>query len=154
MAGIAVRFVADIEGTIEGDTRVLTGITNSSGYVIFSVTLEYTGWEVGHSIAVSLIAGDGYSVLSGQNRWTNVSYDLNSQFQVAIDEDGNGVHDVWEMQLAQKFCPNLKLHSQDQGVRPVPVEIMDRNGDFVLDWNDVILDIYTVAGDKIGSISM
>ena len=46
---------------------------------------------------------------------------------------------------------NLKLHSQDQGVRPVPVEIMDRNGDFVLDWNDVILDIYTVAGDKIGS---
>ena len=105
MAGIPVRFVADIEGTIEGDTRVLTGTTNGSDYVIFSAILDYRGWEVGHSIAVSVIAGDGYSVLSGQNTWTNVSYDLNSQFQVAIDEDGNGVHDAWEMQLAQKFCP-------------------------------------------------
>jgi len=142
MDGILVRFVADIEGTIEGDTRVLTGITNSSGYVIFSVTLEYTGWEVGHSIAVSLIAGDGYSVLSGQNTWTNVSYDLNSQFQVAIDEDGNGVHDAWEMQLARKFCPSLQLSHPTYWVAPEPVEYI------TLSKNDLWMSIFNMGDGR------
>ena len=68
-----------------------------------------------------------------------------------LDTDQNGIADEWELPLAEKFCPNLTLHSGDQGVRPVPVEIMDRNGDYEMDWQDVIVNVYTEAGDPIGS---
>jgi hypothetical protein len=61
------------------------------------------------------------------------------------DKDGNGVFDEWEYELAKKFCPVLKLHSGDRGGRPVPVEIMDRNGDGKLGSEDIIVEVIEVA---------
>lgn len=71
-----------------------------------------------------------------------------------LDLDGNGIHDSWEMPLAQQFCPYLILHSGDNGVRPVPVESMDRNGNGVLDWEDVLVRCYNLGGQYVGELYM
>jgi hypothetical protein len=44
-----------------------------------------------------------------------------------------------ERPLVQKFAPKLILTARDQGVRPSPVEIMDRNGDGRLGWEEILL---------------
>ena len=43
---------------------------------------------------------------------------------LAVDLDNNGIEDLNEQVLANKFCPCLVLHAADQGVSPEPVEIM------------------------------
>ena len=92
---------------------------------------------------------DRYTVISSSNTSTTMSYNLYPEFEVLSDLDQNGINDAWELPLAEKFCPNLTLPSDDQGVRLVPVEIMDRNGDGELDWQDVIVDVYSMDGDPI-----
>ncbi len=66
----------------------------------------------------------GYTMLSNTDPIYSIHYSEQASFTAAIDEDGNGVHDLVELQLAQKFCPSLVLHSGDQGVCPEPVDIM------------------------------
>jgi len=72
------------------------------------------------------------------------------------DLDQNGIADDYELPLAEKFCPYLILEAADQGVRPVPVEILDRNGDGKLGWEDLYAIVkyepnnyYDIPVDKI-----
>lgn len=88
-----------------------------------------------------------YSILSSEDTTAQSWQTIWTEFVVVTDLDGNGVYDNWELLLAQKFCPSLFLHSGDQDVRPVPVESMDRNGDGVLGWEDVLVTTYPLGSD-------
>lgn len=74
---------------------------------------------------------------------------------VAIsDNDGNGITDAIELRLAKKFAPKLILTAGDQGVRPSPVEIMDRNGDSRLGWEDVLIWVVALDGTPLGEFRL
>ena len=88
-----------------------------------------------------------YSILSSEDTTAQSWQTIWTEFVVVTDLDGNGVYDNWELLLAQKFCPSLFLHSGDQDVGPVPVESMDRNGDGVLGWEDVLVTTYPLGSD-------
>ena len=150
--GVDIKVLIQIFGTEGDNSTILYGTTNSQGWVNLSTTLDYFGYELGHSMIASL-NDDRYTVTSSSNTSTTTSYNLYPGFDVVIDLDQNGIHDDWELPLAEKFCPSLTLHSGDQGVRPVPVEIMDRNGDGELGWQDVIVDVYDYSGNFVGYLS-
>ncbi len=142
VSGVNVKLFVHIYGT-EGDGyAILYGITNSEGWVNLSTTLYYQGYEEGHYM-LAYINDDRYTVLSSSNTYTTTSYNLYPDFEVILDLDQNGINDNWELPLAEKFCPSLKLHSQDHGVSPEPVEIM---GDFYGVWARV----WTLGGTCIG----
>jgi hypothetical protein len=63
-----------------------------------------------------------YTIISSQNTYTYTNQTIWPEFVIALDVDGNGIHDSWEMPLAQKFCPTLKLHHASEWVAPEPVE--------------------------------
>ncbi|KAA3657744.1 MAG: hypothetical protein DWQ10_12615, partial [Calditrichaeota bacterium] len=152
-SGIDVKLVVRTY-TIEDDLHIvnLYGTTNSQGSVYLETLIPPELSESLYDMQASMTEAD-YSVLVSSSTWTNSQNYLYPYFKVGKDLDGNGVQDDLELALASKFCPNLSLHSGDNGVRPVPVEIMDRNHDGDLDWQDVIVDAYTVAGDFIDSFS-
>lgn len=126
-----------------------TGTTNSLGFAY--VYLTAPGYLDFMSVTIN---NPNYDVLSAQGTFGETSFYLYPTFNVGLDIDGNDVIDAWEMPLAQKFCPYLILHSGDNGVRPVPVESMDRNGDGVLGWEDVLVLLYDIAGNPHGEYGM
>jgi len=135
-------------------TEAALGKTNSSGSLYLSKTINYTGTVNNYKVLVKINPSlCGYAPtepIGGYIEYVNYSGRMYPTFKVMLDKDSNEIYDPWELSLAQKFCPNLKLHSGDSGVRPVPVEIMDRNNDYELDWKDVVLDVYSITGQFIG----
>lgn len=124
--GVDVKVLIQIFGTEGDNSTILYGTTNSQGWVNLSTTLDYFGYELGHSMIASL-NDYHYTVTSSSNTSTTTSYNLYPNFDVVIDLDQNGIHDDWELPLAEKFCPSFKLHSIediDQWIAPEPVEIM------------------------------
>jgi hypothetical protein len=91
-----------------------------------------------------------YTIISSSNTSTTSYVRIYPVFNIGVDSDGNGVFDGWEMQLAKKFCPSLYLHSGDNGVRPVPVESMDRNGDGELGWEDLLVTCFNLGATNLG----
>jgi hypothetical protein len=87
------------------------------------------------------IADRRYRVLE-RREIVRSQHDLHVVFIAAVDG--------MELPLVQKFAPQLILTAADQGVRPSPVEIMDRNGDGRLGWEDVLVEVYNLAGDSLG----
>jgi hypothetical protein len=99
-----------------------------------------------------------YTVISSQNTWSNSATRIYPVFNVGLDYNDNDVYDAWEMPLAKKFCPVLFAPLEDRGLqfgvtngfttlRPVPVEIMDRDGpngqtDGKLTYHDVEVDFF------------
>jgi hypothetical protein len=85
---------------------------------------------------------------------------------VGLDYNDNEIVDVWEMPLAQKFCPVLYQPKNDSGapfgvtgtnytLRPIPVQAMDTNGDGILNAEDVYVDVYnTSLGQFVGRWKM
>ena len=94
-----------------------------------------------------------YTLIQATGDITYTGNTLYPQFWMKVDADNNGIADDWELPLAEKFCPYLILHAADQGVRPVPVEIMDRNSDGVLGWQDVLVGVASVGGNTISYVN-
>jgi len=131
----------------------VTGTTDANGYAYLEIYIPaefLEGLDYMHATEID----PDYSVLSIENTWTHSWQTIWPEFEVVYDTDGNGVNDLWENPLAVKFCPTLYLHSGDQGVRPVPVESMDRNNDGTLGWQDVLVHIYDLDGDFVGEYEM
>ena len=90
-----------------------------------------------------------YTAIQCSGNYTTTGNTLYPEFWVKEDLDQNHVADDWELPLAEKFCPYLILEAADQGVRPVPVEILDRNGDGKLTWQDTYVGVNPVGDSHI-----
>ena len=102
ISGVQVRFNVEIYGT-EGDGYdTVYGTTNSSGYVYLSTIVYYEGYEEGHHIWASIIDGR-YTVISSYNTYSNVSYDIDPDFDVIFDLDKDIIDDGIETEIAEKF---------------------------------------------------
>jgi len=124
----------------------VSGWTDSEGDVFLYVDVPED------AILDSLFArmeDESFTLIDSWGTYSNWNTAIWPRFVVIHDEDQNGIRDEWELPLAQKFCPYLILHGADNGVRPVPVEIMDRNGDGILGWEDIIVDVLTVGADHV-----
>ncbi len=145
LAGVPVRL--EVHTTTMFDFDI--GTTDMNGYVYLAVTadgfLDYM---------YVTITDQDYEILSSQGTYTETSNYLYPTFDVGLDINRNDVVDGWEMPLAQKFCPDLRLHSLDYGVSPVPVESLDRNGDGALGWEDVLVRLYDTSGGYHGEFDM
>jgi hypothetical protein len=145
-----------------------TGTTNGSGYVYLYVTAP--GFLEDMWVYINSTA---YIVLSSQNTHTSTSYYLYPVFNLGYDGNDNDVVDAWEMPLAQKFCPVLFQPKDDKGflwnapspsgvnyvLRPIPAQSMDSDGPFgqpdgILDYHDVDVDVWNVAGQFVGTYPM
>lgn len=65
-----------------------------------------------------------YTTLSATRNYTTTAYYLYPEFVVALDLDGNGISDEWELPLAEKFCPTLVPNHPTGWLAPESVEIM------------------------------
>ncbi|MFQ5606220.1 MAG: hypothetical protein ACE5HS_23355 [bacterium] len=119
------------------------GVTNSSGQAYLSCWIPTQYADDLYKMEAAMISYD-YTILYSENTITYSLSRIYPRFDIGIDMDDNQIIDVWEMPLAQKFCLYLILHSEDNGVRPVPVESMDRTGDGQLGWEDVLVRVYEV----------
>jgi len=120
------------------------GMTDSQGQATPSCSIpweqaEQPGWQ---SLRIS---DSRYNVLE-RKELSRTAHALSMSFIAAFEG--------MEMPLVQKFAPKLILTAGDQGVRPSPVEIMDRNGDGRLGWEDVQVQVYTIAGDPLGEFKL
>lgn len=150
--GVEIKFLVTCNNGSSPFTDWAYGTTDSNGWFYLTIQIDYWMYPYLSYMSAS-VDDDRYTTLSSQNNFSRIGSEICPAFVVIHDEDGNLIKDEWELPLAKKFCPNLTLHSGDNGVRPVPVEIMDRNYDYVIDWRDVIVDVYTISGDPIGSFS-
>lgn len=164
LQGIQIRMVASY-GLYEEDFetgfpewRIYTfskvGYTDANGNVLlegFVNVTAYYPWKYKFYDLKVLMESPNYSIVSHSGDYSQLSH-TSAYFTIGEDEDGNGVYDEWEYELAQKFCPVLKLHSGDHGVKPVPVEILDRNGDGILNGEDVYYRIINLALYDLGEL--
>ncbi len=140
--GVDVKVLIQIFGTEGDNSTILYGTTNSQGWVNLSTTLDYFGYELGHSMIAS-IDDDRYTVTSSSNTSTTTSYNLYPGFDVVIDLDQNGIHDDWELPLAEKFCPTLILHHPTEWLAPEPVEYIG------VDKQDLWFLLYNANGQVV-----
>ncbi len=141
ISGVQVRFNVEIYGT-EGDGYdTVYGTTNSSGYVYLSTIVYYEGYEEGHHIWASIIDGR-YTVISSYNTYSNVSYDIDPDFDVIFDLDKDIIDDGIETEIAEKFKPVLHKNSYDlqQGLQ---------NFDNLLSDGSFTLKVYNDLGSQI-----
>lgn len=96
--------------TTSGVFATATGTTNSNGFAY--VYLTTPGYLDFMSVTIN---NPNYDVLSAQGTYGETSFYLYPTFNVGLDIDGNDVIDVWEMPLAQKFCPVLFAPIEDRG---------------------------------------
>ncbi len=80
IVGIPVTFHAEINGTIDGSTVLLTGYTNDDGFVIFSQTLNYWGWEEDHYIRTTI--NDEVFTMLAENTESSTSYSIQAKHWV------------------------------------------------------------------------
>ncbi len=123
LAGVPVRMELHTTLAYEWDVRT----TDSNGYVYIPLTapgfLDYM---------FVTITNSNYQILSKQGWYTETGYYMYPTLTVTTvtvidDVDGNGVHDPWEMPLAEKFCPTMVANphaSTNKWIVPEPVEIM------------------------------
>jgi len=74
---------------------------------------------------MAYVSSSGYTTIQCSGNYTTTGNTLYPEFWVMKDLDQNGVADDWELPLAEKFCPTLKLHHPTEWVAPEPVEIMN-----------------------------
>ena len=121
--------------------------TDSRGQAYLSCTIYN---DVDHIDPLRLRLSDSrYSLLSTETL-DRSAMTIEKRYVVIRDEDHNRVTDDVELPLARKFAPKLILTARDGGVRPSPVEIMDRNGDRRLGWEDALIAVRTINGDYVG----
>lgn len=144
---VEVKFEVKVysEGGGQSYYQYVHGNTNSSGYFSLHIDVPPSGYPIlGYMLAT--ISDDGYETIQASGNYSQIGSSIYPAFWVnCIDEDDNGIKDAWELPLAEKFCPYMVLHAADQGVRPVPVEIMDRNGDKKLGWEDILVEVHLAA---------
>jgi hypothetical protein len=109
-----------------------------------------------------------YTVFSSQNTWSNSATRIYPVLNVGLDYNDNEIVDVWEMPLAQKFCPVLFAPKEDRGLlfggglitlRPIPANVMDIDGpngvpDGKLTYHDVYVEVTNLNGDPVGEWEM
>lgn len=130
-----------------------TGFTDSDGWAYLECVIPGEFAE-GLAEMRARITDLSYTIYDWDDIYTYTNQAIWPVFVLLWDPDDNGVLDSWELPLAQKFCPYLILDSRDNGVRPVPVESMDINGDNVLGWEDVLVNCYNIGGNLVGVLQM
>jgi len=156
VANVRVNFIVRM-WFIEGyETDAVSGYTDANGFAYLYIDIKVPrtwGGFTGRYLA-SGMTDDDYTIVSSVGTSTSGDFSIWPEYSVGLDQDHNKIADAWELSLASKFCPILKLHSGDQGVRPVPVEIMDRNSDGVLDKFDLLIDVYNLAAQFVTTKSI
>ncbi len=128
------------------DTEYCTanGVTDARGWGLLSCSIPWELAQQGDSIGLS-IASSRYKVLERRELSRSAS-----ELSLLIVAAADGT----ELPLVQKFTPKLILTVGDLGVRPSPVEILDRSGDGRLGWEDVLVEVYNLAGDPLGEFKL
>ena len=121
-----------------------SGKTNSQGQVTLTCSIPWDQAVQANSQSLR-ISDSRYNVLE-RKELMRTAHTLSMSIVAAFEG--------MEMPLVQKFAPKLILTAGDQGVRPSPVEIMDRNGDGRLGWEDVLVQVYTIAGKSLGEFKL
>jgi len=135
------HYFCDAEGDTDGAGQA---------YLRCSIPPQYAEEPDGVYLA---IADGAYSVL-GVTEADRRAFNVQQSFTAIRDRDHNLISDAVELPLARKFAPQLVLHSADRGVRPSPVEIMDRNGDGRLGPEDVLVQVYNLGLMKLGEFRL
>ena len=131
----------DGETNLSGEAN---GYTNQYGYAIVSYLIDGE-YDPELEFMEASVINPPYSTVNAIGNRSTSSNPIYPEFWIVLDQDQNGIADAWEMPLAQKFCPELFLQEDDQGVRPVPVEILDRNDDGQLGWEDIYVGVTPVG---------
>ena len=100
------------------------GYTNQYGYAIVTYYIDGE-YDPELEFMEASVMNPPYSTLYATGNRTTSSSTIYPEFWIIFDEDQNGIHDQWEIELAEKFSPTMKLHHPTAWVAPEPVEIMN-----------------------------
>ena len=103
---------------------------------------------------MAYVSDSYYTAIQCSGNYTATGNTLYPEFWVKEDQNQNDIPDDWEVPLAQKFCPHLVLEAGDGGLRPVPVDIMNKRGSSKLGWEDCFVKIYSLGGYDYGSVGL
>jgi len=133
---VSLTVTAEDRITLQPLGGAVSGKTDANGYVVLNY---YISWDYDPDLIdmMAYVSSSGCTTIQCTGNYTTTGNTLYPEFWVIKDTDQNGIDDDYELLLAEKFCPYLILEAADQGVRPVPVEILDRNGDGKLGWEDL-----------------
>ncbi|MCK5148607.1 Ig-like domain-containing protein [bacterium] len=129
VSGVAVKLTVD---AVIGDEerysviRTCTGYTNSNGYVSLTCYIDYYDYPQMNCMFVDVIE-PGYTHAIATGVYSTMSRTLYSDIWIMpihADEDENSIPDIWEQELAEKFCPSFDLHHSTRWIAPEPVECM------------------------------
>jgi len=124
--------------------------TDQQGYAFVELFITvpsdwYNGWK---NVYVSDISGQingvDISVVESNDTQSNYYFNIYPSYVVIEDNDQNGIHDPFEMQLAQKFCPTYILNSATDFIRPEPVQYLG------VEKQDLRFFVYNIDGQEIG----
>ncbi|MCG8605762.1 hypothetical protein MJD09_12295 [bacterium] len=118
-----------------------TGTTDNNGYLFLSTPFLPGDLVLMRVYRLSV----QYSTISSENTSTTTATTLFPEFHLGADSDVNGVVDVWELPLAEKFVPSFRLHSSTDWIAPEPVEYINADATSGL-WFSVI----NITGQKVG----
>jgi len=155
--GIPLKLDVQTTGPWGPNICIQNGATDSQGWAYLECQVDPNYSETLDLMVVTM-TNTAYAIGSSQNTSTSSYASIYPFFTIGLDVNENDVVDAWEMPLAQKFCPVLFAPLSDRGLpfglsnalstlRPVPVEIMDRDGpngqpDGILDYHDVEVDVF------------
>jgi hypothetical protein len=119
------------------------GVTDANGNCYLSVEVPNSEYDYLSYLRVDVIDPDFVATQSLYN-YANYYANLNPRFVVILDLDQNGIDDGWEVSLAQKFCPTLKLHHTSEWIAPEPVEYIG------VSKQDLWFQLYNLLGQVVG----
>ncbi len=171
LAGVAVQLWVHTWYGNESDPETYdcfkNGVSGSGGAVYLECLIPAELSEGMLFMQVSM-TDSRYTVFSSQNTWSNYATRIYPVLNVGLDYNDNEIVDVWEMPLAQKFCPVLFAPKEDRGLlfggglitlRPIPANVMDIDGpngvpDGKLTYHDVYVEVTNLNGDPVGEWEM
>ncbi len=140
------------DGEGEVDFCSAVGFTDAKGAAFVSCSIpDFPG---ARPLSLSLDLRDSRFTVISVTENDRTALSVRKSYVAISDADGNGITDAVELELAKKFAPKLILTAGDQGVRPSPVEIMDRNGDGRLGWEDVLVWVVALDGTPLGEFRL
>ncbi|MCK5148702.1 Ig-like domain-containing protein [bacterium] len=118
VSGVPVKLTVDArigEEEYYNIIRTSTGYTNSNGYVSLTCYIDYYDYPQLNCMFVN-VQGTTYSVFQQSGTYSNSSRTIYPDIWVMTqqdDQDIDGIPDIWESQIAEKFKPVLHKHHDD-----------------------------------------
>ncbi len=100
------------------------GTTNSNGQAYLSCWIPTQYADELEKMQASMLNSD-YTILYSENTVSYAQTRIYPRYDLMYDTDHNLIYDPWELPLAEKFCPSLKLHSPTDWIAPEPVEYIN-----------------------------